>query len=61
MYWSASGRWLVRRYSMPMPSHGTCDPGKRRDAVRYAAIACDESAGKLPERDEIPKCIRHLV
>ena len=36
---SARCRWLVRRHSMPMPSHGTCEPGKRRDAVRYAAIA----------------------
>ena len=37
--------WLVRRYSIPIPSHGTCDPGKRRDAVRYAAIACEGARG----------------
>ena len=35
---------MVRRYSMPMPSHGMCEPGKRRDAVRYAAIAWSDSS-----------------
>ena len=39
IYCNASGTWLVRRYSIPMPSQGVCEPGKRRVAVRYAAIA----------------------
>ena len=35
---------FMRAYSQPMPSSGSCSPGNRRAAVRYAAIACREDA-----------------